>query len=239
MIRQAQTYLVSAMSGATVIAIAIVAFVLLVSIQVFHDWPIAALGGDGPHISDSRATSAPTAQAVPTGSKATAAAASPAQGDPSHRTGADGGATADPTQVSEGSLAPSAGPTATTSPVDNGNGEQGSDSPSSSPGQSQSGTGSGKSGSGASSSAGGSGSGGGGKSAATTTTGKVTEAVNETVNQVDQGALGGTLEKTGVTQVTEGVVNGVVGPESTVGKVVDGTVESVGKTVGGLLGGKH
>ncbi len=42
---------------------------------------------------------------------------------------------------------------------------------------------------------------------------------------------GGTLEDTGVTQTTEEVVNGVAGPESTVGQVVDGTV----KTVDGVL----
>ena len=63
----------------------------------------------------------------------------------------------------------------------------------------------------------------------------MTETVNDTVNQVDQTALGGTLGETGVTEVTEGVVNGVVGPESTVGKVVDETVEAVG----GLLGGNR
>jgi hypothetical protein len=63
----------------------------------------------------------------------------------------------------------------------------------------------------------------------------VTEAVNNTVNQVDQGVTGGALEATGVTGVTEGVVNGVAGPESAVGKVVDETVDAVG----GLLGGKR
>src|SRR5688500_13713709 len=44
MVRQAHTYLVGAVSGATLIAIAIAAFVLLVSAQVFGDWPIAGLG---------------------------------------------------------------------------------------------------------------------------------------------------------------------------------------------------
>src|ERR1044071_5589855 len=44
MIRQAHTYLVGAMGGATLIAIAIAIFVMLVSAQVFRDWPIAALG---------------------------------------------------------------------------------------------------------------------------------------------------------------------------------------------------
>src|SRR4051794_24092378 len=46
MIRQAHTYLVGAVGGATLIALAIVAFALLVSAQVFKDWPIAALGSD-------------------------------------------------------------------------------------------------------------------------------------------------------------------------------------------------
>jgi hypothetical protein len=55
----------------------------------------------------------------------------------------------------------------------------------------------------------------------------VTSTVNETVNQVDQTVTGGALEETGVTQVTEEAVNGVVGPESAVGKVVDDTVGTV------------
>src|SRR6185312_1109946 len=45
MVRQAHAYLVSAVSGATLIAIAIAAFVILVSAQVFKDWPIDAFGG--------------------------------------------------------------------------------------------------------------------------------------------------------------------------------------------------
>jgi hypothetical protein len=59
--------------------------------------------------------------------------------------------------------------------------------------------------------------------------------VNETVNGVDESVLGGTLEETGVSQVTEEVVTGVAGPESPVGQ----TVEGVGEAVGGLLGGGH
>jgi len=56
--------------------------------------------------------------------------------------------------------------------------------------------------------------------------------VNGTVGTVDE-ALGGTLSETGVSKVTEEVVNGVAGPESVVGKTVDG----VGEVVGGLVGG--
>src|SRR4051794_2256610 len=47
MIRQARTYLVGAMSGATLIALAIAAFVVLVTAQVFTDWPVGALGDGG------------------------------------------------------------------------------------------------------------------------------------------------------------------------------------------------
>jgi hypothetical protein len=61
----------------------------------------------------------------------------------------------------------------------------------------------------------------------------VAAGVNETVNNVDETALGGTLKETGVTEVTESVVNGLAGPESVVGKTVTG----LGETVNGLLGG--
>ena len=66
----------------------------------------------------------------------------------------------------------------------------------------------------------------------------VTGTVNETVSGVDE-ATGGALGETGVTKVTEEVVDGVAGPESAVGKTVDKTVEKAKETVGGLLGGGH
>ena len=61
----------------------------------------------------------------------------------------------------------------------------------------------------------------------------VAAGVNETVNQVDETMTGGALKEAGVTEVTEGVVNGLIGPESVVGKTVNG----LGETVNGLLGG--
>jgi len=64
----------------------------------------------------------------------------------------------------------------------------------------------------------------------------VTKTVNDTVAGVDE-VTGGTLGKSGVPQTTEEVVNGVAGPESTVGERVDKTVEKVKDGVGGLLGG--
>ncbi|HYG95666.1 MAG TPA: hypothetical protein VD741_01035, partial [Solirubrobacterales bacterium] len=45
MIRQAKNYMVGALSGAGLIAAALVAFVLLVSAQVFEEWPLAGLNG--------------------------------------------------------------------------------------------------------------------------------------------------------------------------------------------------
>ena len=45
--------------------------------------------------------------------------------------------------------------------------------------------------------------------------------------------LGGTLKETGVTEVTENLVNGLAGPETVVGKTVNG----LGEVVNGLLGG--
>ena len=47
MIRQAHTYLAGAVSGTALIAAAVVAFVLLVSLQALRDWPLAGIGGGG------------------------------------------------------------------------------------------------------------------------------------------------------------------------------------------------
>ncbi len=58
--------------------------------------------------------------------------------------------------------------------------------------------------------------------------------MNDTVAGVDT-ATGGAVSGTGVTDVTEDVVEGTVGPESTVGQTVDKSAE----TVGGLLPGGH
>nr|MBA3867382.1 hypothetical protein [Solirubrobacterales bacterium] len=83
-------------------------------------------------------------------------------------------------------------------------------------------------------SASGSGSKGSGTTTASAPSAKVTETVNSTVNKVDETVTGSTLESSGVTETTEGVVNGAVGPESPVGHVADETVTAVG---GPLHGG--
>jgi hypothetical protein len=74
----------------------------------------------------------------------------------------------------------------------------------------------------------------GGAGSGRSTSGAVTGTVNDTVSGVDQ-TLGGALGDTGVTKVTEEVVDGAAGPESTVGETVDKVVE----TVNGLLGSKR
>src|SRR4051794_5678660 len=71
MIRQARNYLVGAMSGAGLIAVAVVAFVLLVSAQVFENFPVPGLIGG----SDEAAISAAEAAGVAGG---TAGAGAPA-----------------------------------------------------------------------------------------------------------------------------------------------------------------
>jgi hypothetical protein len=227
------------MSGATLIAIAIVVFVLLVSAAVVKDWPIAGLvgGGDEASVSSARPASAATdlaaAPAIGDGAKAAAgrdgaaaskdgggAAGKPDSGNPSGQGSA--GIEQDPGNGG-GSEETAAG---------GGGGGEGS-APTQSPGGP-----SGGSGGTATSGGSGGGSGGGGGGGGTTTSSPSTQVagtVNETVEQVDQTVTGGALEETGVTQVTEGAVNGVAGPESVVGKTVD---EAAG-TVEGVLGGNR
>jgi hypothetical protein len=237
MIRQTRTYLVSAMSGATLIAIAIAVFVVLVSAQVFRDWPIAALGGSGGE------ETAAVSKADPVGAPGAATTSFSAKpGSTGSATGPGG--TAKPSSGSQ-SRSDSASPPAslgedgqvTTEQASSGGGSGGragsgggSETPASSPNPSSPGAGNGSS-----SGAGGSNGGGGSPSAGTTpsTSGQVTETVDNTVSKVDETALGGTLHETGVTEVTESVVNGVAGPESPVGHVVNETVGAVG----GLLHG--
>ena len=248
MIRQAHTYLVGAMGGATLIAIAIVFFVVLVSAQVFKDWPIAALGGGGDSaVSAAQPATGTTAGGTdPDGATATALrspgsratrevdGSAPARGGGSivqgDGVGTPGAGTPPPSGA--GGQGQGAGSTPVGAPQATGGSEPGSGTASSGSagGGNAPATGAGGGGSG------GSGTGGGGTgTAAPPPSGQVAETVNGTVTQVDESVLGGTLDNSGVTAVTEGVVNGVAGPESTVGKVVDETVGAVG----GLLHGNR
>jgi len=217
MISQTRNYLVGAVSGAGLLAAAVVAFVLLVSAQVFESWPIAGLvggGEDGTSVSTAEPAAAGTGPAAALGGSAKAAAG-PAAGDPARGGGGGGG----PSQTSGQGVDNSGGQTG------GGAAGGGGSTPVAAPGGSAGG------GSGGTASSAGGGGGGGGSTSPSTST-QVTGTVNETVNQVDQTVTGGALDETGVTQVTEEAVNGVVGSESTVGKVVDGAVG----TVEGALG---
>jgi hypothetical protein len=226
MIKQARNYMVGAISGAGLLAAGVVAFVLLVSVQVFEDWPVAGLVGSG---GDGASVSAADPAAVGTGLRG------PAIGD-----GAEAGAGSAAGGAGQGSGTGNAPATTrqgvggTGEPGETGaeNGEGAPDGNGSTPTAASGG--SGGSGGGTASSAGGGGGGAAGGSSGGTTSpsSEVTGTVNETVNQVDQTVAGGALNETGVTQATEEAVNGVAGPESTVGKVVDGTVG----TVEGALG---
>ncbi|MBS1887097.1 MAG: hypothetical protein JSU06_07900 [Actinobacteria bacterium] len=271
MIRQAHTYLVGALSGVVVIVIAIGAFVVLVSAQVFYDLPIPALSGHDQKtaVATGKAVAAPEHRPF-----ASIGGVTPGTGRPAtngkgagHTGGAArprGGGKGAATSTHESSppaglveTAPSAG---TEHPGGGGSGSR-SHHPSSSTGSPSpgpsgssgvgpaSGTSSGSPGtSGSGTSAGGS-SGSGGGSTGTSgggptitlpptpvTTAKPSEVITESVNEVVKGAngaLGGSLEEVGATHVTEEAVNGAAGPESVVGKTVDGVSEVVGGLVGG------
>ncbi len=225
MIRQAHTYLAGAVSGTALVAAAVVAFVLLVSFQALRDWPLADISLGGDDNAASAPNSAAGSQAGPAasgaaGGAAAATAAGPTNRNPSNRVATQGSNTV----VGAVPSAPSGSPAAespTSSPVGGGpagSSPSGSSSASSSP--------SGGNGGGASTPAPGA-----NGSGSQSTSGAVTGAVNNTVSGVDE-ATGGVVGSTGVTKVTEEVVNEVAGPESPVGKTVDETV----KTVGGLLG---
>jgi hypothetical protein len=283
MIRQAHTYLVGALSGVVVIGIAIAAFVVLVSAQVFHDLPIPALSSSDQKaaaVSEGKALNSPDRQAVATTGVSTgtiqlnhpAGNANAAGGgntgatksQPTHHQANPAAPTEDatgPAEVVEDapSTSTETGNTGSTSSGGNSGGSR-SSQPSSNSQSSAAPTSDGAGGNTTSTSGSSgnsssptptSGSGGNGGAATGTsgggststsppaipvTTAKpseaITEGVNGAVGTVDE-AVGGTLSESGVTHVTEEAVSGVAGPESVVGKTVDG----VGEVVGGLLGG--
>lgn len=277
MIRQAHTYLVGALSGVVVIGIAIAAFVVLVSAQVFHDLPIPALSSSDqkpPAVSQAKALSSPDHRAV-----ATTGGVSIGTTQPDHATananvagGGQAGANnsrppanqqAAPTQDATAPAAvveTSSGSGTRDQRSSSGGGNAGSHNsqPSTSHQPSSSSNGGSGGGGNATSTSGTSGNGGSGGGTTTTTSGSsgggpatgtstsppptpvttakpsetITESVNGAVGTVNE-ATGGTLSETGVAPVVEEAVNNVTGPESVVGKTVDG----VGEVVGGLTGG--
>lgn len=227
MIRQAHTYLAGAMSGTALVGAAIVAFVMLVSLQTLKDWPLTgiSLGGDdnaavaparpGTGAAAARHAAAGTAHAA---GRATAGARG--RGARNQRGAGTSESKADVAPV----VTPASGNPTTTSPTQSPANQTGPNASSSSPSGSASSGGSNPAG-------GGGGSTGSGSSGSKSTSGAITGTVNNTVSGVDQ-ATGGVIGGTGVTKASEEVVNGVAGPESTVGQAVD----EVTKPVGSLLG---
>ncbi len=233
MIRQAHTYLAGAVSGTALIGAAVVAFVLLVSVQALRDWPLAGIGGGGDStaVSDGRPAAAgdvagaasPGVAVSPAGSRADSAKRSQAAGN-GPDTGLRGGNAAVGTPPSAPLTEAPAPDTPVSTPTAGGGPANPPSAPSSS---SKAGAGSGS----VTQAGGGAGSGSG---SGQLTSAAVTDTVNKTVAGVD-GVAGGALGNAGVTQVTEQVVSGVAGPESTVGKTVDKVTEAVS----GLLGGNR
>jgi len=235
MIRQAQTYFVGAVSGTTVVAAAVVAFVMLVSFQALRDWPLAGLGLGGDSGNDAVLSSGRAAG--PAGSKAASTAAGKASQIPGGRThskqsGNNGADVGDLIQAN--SASPDATVPGSTSPSPAAGGGSSPSGPASGAASSGGSGGSGNGGGGGSpGSPGGGGSGEGGSGSSIS--GTVTGAVDNTVSGVDE-VTGGALGDSGVTPATEEVVEGVAGPGSPVGETIDGTAEKVKETVGGLLG---
>jgi hypothetical protein len=212
-IHQARTYLAGAVSGAALIAAAVVAFVLLVSVQGLRDWPLAGLGGgdESGSVSPAQPVTAPAAG----DSDAVAGGASPADADPvgggaGEPAGGGGGIPAgagtpppSPGGETPVSSRPGSGATGGPAPGRRRGGSQPQPQPA---------------------------------STAPSPSGTIAGAVNGTIAGVDR-ATGGALGRSGVKKATEGVVNGVAGPQSSVGKTVDEVAEKAKGTVGGLLGG--
>src|SRR5882757_6313490 len=267
MIKQAHTYLVGALSGVTLIGIAIAVFVVLVSAQVFQELPVVNVSNPehkASAVSPAKALSAggrtitattggTTAKVARShgGANGTAIAAVPTGGNAGNRDGNAAGpgaeaGTTGPATVVEGSPSASGDGTKSSGGNSGSHASQPSrNSPSQSPSSSTesgstSSTSSGTSGStGSSTAAGSTGSSGSGSGSSGSTGGAVTattkpppsQEIEETVDGVVGGvddATGGALGQTGIT----GVVESVAGPESVVGKTVDGVTEALN----GLLG---
>lgn len=225
LVRQAHSYLAGAVSSTVLIASAVLAFVLLVSVQAFRDWPVSGLGlgGGDRDVSVSSGQAASVGPALrPTHARAVGKAGAAASG----HVFADGGASV---PGRSGSIAQRNGlgggspgtatPRGATSPGESGSSSVGDSPPTGSAPGPASGGGPGSPGTGA-----------GGGSAGSSPSAGVTGAVDNTVSKVDE-TVGGALGETGVTKLTEGVVNRVAGPQSAVGHEVDEAVS----TVGGLL----
>ncbi|MGB7588505.1 MAG: hypothetical protein WBM00_07335 [Solirubrobacterales bacterium] len=212
MIRQARTYLTGAVSATALIAAAVVAFVLLVSLQALESWPLAnPVDGAGKTKNASR--SHPAAGAGGIGTAATVHVSQGAQ--PHGASGSGSGAGLDANTKSGSAPGGGEGPNSPSTSDGNPAPSAGNSGPAGSAGSS------------ASEAAGGSpphGSGGGREPLLPGTVGSITNDAIPTVQ--------GTVEESGVTKATEEVAGGAGGlvPET------HGAVGQVTETVDGVLG---
>jgi hypothetical protein len=207
-IRQARIYMAGWISGTALIAAAVVAFMVLVSLQTLRDWPLDAIGE---HRSGAVQDSAVVA--TPGGARGPASAGAPAAGstvsveapgrvgDGAVITGAAGGAPGSPATVRPAARTRGSSP-ATGLGGSAQSGNSGGPAPSSGPAPPPDD--------------------GSSPSLSQTAAG----AVNETVSGVDS-ATGGALGNAGVTEATEEVVNGAAGPQSAVGRAAARVTETV------------
>jgi hypothetical protein len=220
MIRQAQTYLHGAASGAGLVAAAVVGFVLLVWLSPFHGLPLPSLGfgADGITPASERSLdSTPAAHRAGAGGvvRRTGGRKSSAQANSNPaKPGQDGSPKGGQNVTTHSDLGsnPGAGP-APQGP--------GRDDPAPQ---------------------GGGGSGGGAPSGlqvgdTTVNSQAASDAANGVVDTVDQ-ATGGALDQTGVSDTAHGVIDGAVGPGSTAGGAVDGALGAVGGALGGSPGSR-
>lgn len=236
MIRQAHTYLVGALSGVVVIAIAIGAFVVLVSAQVFHDLPIPALSSSDQKaaVASGKAISSPGNQAVASTGGVSAATGRPTNpgGKGPGQTGATRQATGhrhqgngaapnhdatSPSQVVETSPSTGGG---NTSPSTGGHSGSNSKQPSSSSSPPSS------------SSSPSSGGGGGGSNSSSGTSGSGNSATGTSSSGGSTGSGGGST----TTSPLPGTPVTTAKPSEVVTETVNNTVGGVDEALGGTLG---
>jgi hypothetical protein len=240
--RQAHSYLVGAVSGTTLVATAIVAFVALVSLQAVRDWPLAGLGDGG---SGSSAGSGSVAPARSLGAPPRAPAKAQTRGEAgagvsvgrvAHRGGFEAARAVSTHRAAPIAIAPAEG---SHTARDKG-------SPASAPATSPpaapsepSGTAAGgtpRLGRGAAQ--GNDGVAGSDIEAPVSAPPKVSESVTGAAREVVAGAdeaTAGALGQTGVVQTDERSAERAPGPETAPGGAVDRVVERASEAVGGLL----
>lgn len=215
MVRQARSYLAGAISSAGLIAACVAVFVGLVALGASGKLPVLNSVGDEPAARQGAESTGPTTPAgvgggtaapssgAPSGASSTASrAANAGEASPERLTGSAGGGAAGggSPPVPSGPGEPAATTPAGGSPSLPNRSSSRTRAPVSPPAQPVGGLPSSQ---------------------------DVADTVNGTVDQVDE-ALGNPLERSGVGGVVKGATQGLAGPDSTLGKTVDGLAGALG-----------